>query len=71
MVTSARKAVRPVSSRAVPMHGVGVIKGNPTRCFVCRREIRPGERWVKHTSTADPKYGAYSIIVHEKCEKAS
>ena len=48
--------------------GRGIVKGNPTRCLKCRKPIRAGEAWTKHTSAPDPEFGRYSIIVHARCD---
>lgn len=71
--TSKMKANSPqtVPSAAPTMQfGVGIVKGNPRRCLICRQRIRRGEAWVKHTSPTDPELGAYSIIIHDRCNGA-
>ena len=61
------KTAKQTAPRGSRETGVGIVKGNPKRCLSCHNPIRKGERWVKQTSPADPKYGSYSIIVHEDC----
>jgi hypothetical protein len=58
------------SNGAYKTSGMGVVKGNPKKCLRCKRRIRRGEAWTKHTSPADPQYGRYSIIVHDRCKGA-
>ncbi len=47
--------------------GLGVVKGNPKECLFCHKPIRKNDTWVKDTSAPDPKYGAYSVIIHSRC----
>jgi len=45
-------------------YGKGIVKGNPRRCLICRKPIRRIDAWVKHTSAADSRQGAISVILH-------
>ena len=56
-----------VTKAAYTQFGVGVKKGNPTKCLYCGKPIHKDDTWVKDTSAPDPKYGAYSVIVHSRC----
>lgn len=69
MLHTTRRIILPPPTQPAPVHGSGIVKGNPTRCLVCRSEIQAGDQWVKHTSPAEPKHGAYSIIIHANCNK--
>ncbi len=53
---------------AVTAFGRGVVKGNPRKCLKCRKTIKRGEAWIKHTSAPDPVFGRYSTIRHAHCE---
>lgn len=64
------KIIRPSVKHPAPQPSIGVAKGNPKRCLICIRKIKHGEAWTKHTSPADPQFGAYSIIVHDRCNDA-
>lgn len=67
MLTTSRKTVRPILKQPAPVQGVGIVKGNPTRCLKCRQPIREGEAWTKYTSLPEPDSCVYSIIVHDAC----
>ena len=56
-------------SDVVTTYGRGIVAGNPKLCLKCRKPIRSGEAWIKHTSALDPKFGRYSVIFHARCEK--
>lgn len=60
-----RRALR---RRQHKTHGIGIVKGNPKRCLNCQKEITEFELWTKYTSPVDPIYGAYSFIVHQRCD---
>lgn len=60
--TTKQKATQPKTQR-----GKGIVPGNPRRCLMCGKPIRENEEWVKLTSPSDPVLGAYSVIVHERC----
>jgi hypothetical protein len=64
----AKRPARLMSPRAIVQFGTGVVQGNPKRCLFCRKPIRKGETWAKHTSPADPELGSYSIIIHSRCD---
>ena len=64
MFNRAQKAAPPARAQT-PKRGVGIVKGNPKRCLRCLNPIRRGEAWTKQTSPD----GAYSIIVHDHCNK--
>lgn len=70
MLKTPGKIIRASVNHPAPQHGIGVVKGNPKRCLICMREIKNGEAWTKHTSPADPQFGAYSVIVHDHCHSA-
>ena len=42
----------------------------PKRCLFCQEQFNCGEIWLRYTSPRDPKYGSYSLGVHEKCRLA-
>lgn len=46
---------------------VGPDQRGPTRCLRCRRRFKQGEVWRRMTSAADPKYGRYTVGIHNKC----
>lgn len=46
---------------------VGPMPRGPKRCIKCGKEFRNGEVWRRVTSPDDPKFGRYSIGIHEKC----
>lgn len=50
-----------------PLRGVGIQRGNPPKCFVCRKRIGAQQAWTKYTSPAEPEGGRYSFLVHEGC----
>lgn len=52
-----------------PIRGIGIVQGNPKRCLICQKEIQSGNRWLKYTSPREPDLPAYSILVHEDCER--
>ncbi len=56
---------------AFTQFGVGIVKGNPKKCLFCQKPIQKGDTWVMDTSASDPKYGAYSVIIHSRCTRAN
>ena len=48
---------------------VGPDPRGPVRCLRCQREFKSGEVWRRMTSAADPKYGRYTVGLHNKCPK--
>ncbi len=64
------KADHDLTMKETVQFGIGVVKGNPKRCLFCLEPIRKEEAWTKHTSPPDPQFGAYSIIVHDRCQSA-
>ncbi len=69
MLTTSRKTAVVPATHPAHVPGVGIVKGNPKRCLICQQEIRDGDRWLKYTSPSEPDLPAYSIIVHENCER--
>lgn len=69
MPTSIMKPTTRRTKENSPIRGVGIVEGNPKRCLICQKEIRNGDRWIKYTSPSEPDLPAYSIIVHEFCER--
>lgn len=69
MLTSTRKTIVLQRPTHVPQRGTGEIKGNPTRCLICRKEIQSEDVWLKYTSPSEPDLPTYSILVHEECER--
>lgn len=48
---------------------IGPMPRGPKRCIKCGKEFKNGEAWRRVTSPDDPKFGTYSIGIHEKCVK--
>ncbi len=65
------KPLKPQAARATKREltqlGRGIVRGNPRRCFKCRKPIRRGEAWIKQTSPDR----AYSVILHAQCNGMS
>ena len=45
----------------------GPSRKGPKRCLHCHKPFKKGETWQRHTSPADPEYGAYTIGIHTEC----
>lgn len=67
------KTVSVVDATRAPymQFGVGIVKGNPKKCWFCQKPIRKDDTWVKDTSAPEPKFGAYSVIIHSRCTKTN
>lgn len=64
-----RKTVSVIDGTMTPytQFGAGVVKGNRKKCLFCHKLIRKDDTWVMDTSAPDPKFGAYSVIIHSRC----
>jgi hypothetical protein len=49
---------------------VGPDPRGPARCIHCRQPFKKGEAWKRMTSPPDPKLGAYSFGIHDRCSQA-
>jgi hypothetical protein len=58
-----RNNVKAKQAQGTTVRGSGIVKGNPRRCLFCRQPIRSSDKWTKQTS----RDGAYSVIVHDRC----
>ena len=56
----------PAADRVIEIMKGPSAKG-PKRCLLCQESFKCGELWLRYTSARDPRYGSYSIGVHEKC----
>jgi len=67
------RAVSVIDATKAPytQFGMGVVKGNPKKCLFCRKPILKDDTWVMDTSATDPKYGAYSVIIHSRCTRVN